>query len=104
MGARKGGFASALARRLGGAAKCSGGNCAIAASCRRSRLRLHGTIFEGIVEEAIYQAAPDLTALTIEGAEEKQGFVPLEMLQTTMPVLNGVAKEECERDAGNRFF
>ena len=33
------------------------------------------------VEEAIYQAAPDITALIIEGAEDKQGFVPLEMLQ-----------------------
>ncbi len=34
----------------------------------------------GIVEEAVYQAAPDLTLLAIEGADEKQGFVPLEML------------------------
>lgn len=32
------------------------------------------------VEAAIYQAAPDITALVIEGAEEKQGFVPVEML------------------------
>ena len=34
-----------------------------------------------MVEEAVYQAAPDITSLIIEGAEEKQGFVPLEMLQ-----------------------
>ncbi len=65
------------------------------------RLRLHAEghgcgstaqSLKEIVEEAIYQAAPDLTALNIEGAEEKQGFVPLEMLQTSMPVLNGHAK------------
>jgi Fe-S cluster biogenesis protein NfuA len=34
-----------------------------------------------IVEETIYQIAPDITALVIEGAEDKQGFVPLSMLQ-----------------------
>ncbi len=34
-----------------------------------------------IVENAVYQAAPDITSLVIEGADEKQGFVPLEMLQ-----------------------
>jgi Fe-S cluster biogenesis protein NfuA len=36
-----------------------------------------------IVEDAVYQAAPDITSLVIEGAEEKEdkgGFVPLEML------------------------
>jgi Fe-S cluster biogenesis protein NfuA len=33
-----------------------------------------------IIEETMYQSAPDLTTLVIEGAEEKQGFVPLEML------------------------
>jgi len=33
------------------------------------------------VEAAVYQAAPDITSLVIEGAEEKPGFVPLEMLQ-----------------------
>jgi Fe-S cluster biogenesis protein NfuA len=39
-----------------------------------------------MVEEAIYQAAPDITALVVEGAEEKQGgFVPLEMLQGIAP-------------------
>jgi Fe-S cluster biogenesis protein NfuA len=45
-----------------------------------------------IVEAAVYQAAPDLTSLIIEGAEEKQGFVPLEMLLTSRPAsfaLNG---------------
>jgi hypothetical protein len=34
-----------------------------------------------MVENAIYQGAPDVTSLVIEGATEKQGFVPLEMLQ-----------------------
>jgi Fe-S cluster biogenesis protein NfuA len=34
-----------------------------------------------IVENAVYQGAPDITSLVIEGAGEKQGFVPLEMLQ-----------------------
>jgi Fe-S cluster biogenesis protein NfuA len=35
-----------------------------------------------IVEDAVYGAAPDVTALVIEVADEtKQGFVPLEMLQ-----------------------
>ena len=40
----------------------------------------HGPALKEIVEAAVYQAAPDLTSLVIEGAEEKQGFVPLEML------------------------
>jgi len=43
-----------------------------------------------MVEDAIYQAAPDLTSLIIEGAEEKAGFVPLEMLQSAPPLANGV--------------
>jgi Fe-S cluster biogenesis protein NfuA len=33
-----------------------------------------------MVEEAVYQAAPDLTSLTIEDPEEKPGFVLLETL------------------------
>jgi hypothetical protein len=40
----------------------------------------HGPALKEVVEAAIYQAAPDITSLTIDGAEEKQGFVPLEML------------------------
>jgi Fe-S cluster biogenesis protein NfuA len=65
------------------------------------RLRLHseghgcGSTVQSlkeIVEECIYQEAPDLTGLTIEGAEEKQGFVPLEMLRNSMPALNGLSK------------
>jgi Fe-S cluster biogenesis protein NfuA len=43
-----------------------------------------------MVEDAIYQAAPDLDSLVIEGAEEKSGFVPLEMLQSAPPLANGV--------------
>ena len=40
----------------------------------------HGPALKEIVEAAIWQAAPDIASLTIDGAEEKQGFVPLEML------------------------
>jgi Fe-S cluster biogenesis protein NfuA len=38
-----------------------------------------------IVEDAVYQSAPDIASLVIEGAGEKQGFVSLEMLQGTVP-------------------
>jgi Fe-S cluster biogenesis protein NfuA len=38
-----------------------------------------------IVENVIYQGAPDITSLVIEGADERQGFVSLEMLQGTAP-------------------
>jgi len=44
-----------------------------------------GESLKAMVEEAVYQAAPDLTALAIEGAEEKQSFVPLEMLRNSQP-------------------
>lgn len=40
----------------------------------------HGPALKEVVEAAIWQAAPDITSLVIDGAEEKQGFVPLEML------------------------
>ncbi len=39
-----------------------------------------GQALREMVEEAVYQAAPDLTALTIEGSEPKS-FVPLATLQ-----------------------
>jgi len=39
-----------------------------------------------IVENAIYQSAPDVTSLFIEGAEDKQGFVSLDMLQASASV------------------
>ena len=66
------------------------------------RLRLHtkgdgcGSTVQSLkdmVEAAVYQAAPDLTALAIEGAGEKQSFVPLEMLLSNRPHagLNGFA-------------
>ncbi|HLX45439.1 MAG TPA: NifU family protein [Bryobacteraceae bacterium] len=57
------------------------------------RLRLHanghgcGSTAEALkemVEEAIYQTAPDVTSLIIEGTEPKQSFVPLTMLQDSM--------------------
>jgi Fe-S cluster biogenesis protein NfuA len=37
------------------------------------------------VENAIYQAAPDITSLIIEGGDEKQGFIPLETLRASVP-------------------
>jgi Fe-S cluster biogenesis protein NfuA len=44
-----------------------------------------------LVEEAVYQAAPDITSLVIEGPEDRQGFVPLDMLRTSLAgsVANG---------------
>jgi Fe-S cluster biogenesis protein NfuA len=39
-----------------------------------------------MVEEAMYQSAPDIASLVVEGAGEKQGFVSLEMLQGTATV------------------
>jgi hypothetical protein len=41
----------------------------------------HGPALKEVVEAAIYQAAPDITSLVIDGAGEKEGFVPLEMLR-----------------------
>src|ERR1700688_2123031 len=40
-----------------------------------------------MLEEAMYRAAPDLTSLTIEGVEEKQSFVPLQMLRDSHQAL-----------------
>jgi len=58
----------------------------------RLRLRANGhgcgstaQALKEIVENVIYQGAPDIASLVIEGAEEKQGFVSLEMLQATAP-------------------
>jgi len=60
------------------------------------RLKLHAksqgcgsTSLKQSVEEAMYQAAPDLSAVLVEGAEEKQSFVPLEMLQGASLAANG---------------
>ena len=36
---------------------------------------------KGILEEAVYQGAPDITGLVIDDAAGKRDFVPLEMLQ-----------------------
>src|SRR5271154_7596249 len=54
----------------------------------RLRLRANGhgcgstaEALKEMVEEAIYQAAPDITALTVDGANDQQGFVPLTLLQ-----------------------
>ena len=51
-----------------------------------------GESLKQLVENAVLQAAPDLRTLTIQGAAEKQGFVPLQMLLENRPaplVLNG---------------
>jgi Fe-S cluster biogenesis protein NfuA len=53
-----------------------------------------------IVENAVYQGAPDIASLIIEGTEEKQGFVSLEMLQGTAnspQVLNGLSLTAAEK-------
>src|SRR5580658_4058379 len=53
-----------------------------------------------IVENAVYQSAPDITSLVIEGAEDKQGFVSLEMLQGTAPpshIMNGLSLTAAEK-------
>jgi Fe-S cluster biogenesis protein NfuA len=53
------------------------------------RLRLHANgqgcgstaeALKAVVEEAMYEAAPDVASLVIEGAEEKHSFVPLTTL------------------------
>jgi Fe-S cluster biogenesis protein NfuA len=56
------------------------------------RLRLHANghgcgssaqALRELVEDAVYQCAPDIASLVIEDAGEKQGFVSLELLQKT---------------------
>jgi hypothetical protein len=37
------------------------------------------------VEEAVYQAAPDITSLEVEGGEQPPGFVPLDRLLGVQP-------------------
>jgi Fe-S cluster biogenesis protein NfuA len=74
----------------------------------RLRLRANGhgcgstaQALKEIVEDAIYLAAPDVTTLVIEGAEDnKQGFVPLEMLQGITPaqrLSNGLVLSAAEK-------
>jgi Fe-S cluster biogenesis protein NfuA len=67
------------------------------------RLRLHANghgcgsttqALKEMVEEAVYQTAPDITALVIEGADENQGFVPVEMLQGIAPPMRISATEK----------
>jgi len=41
----------------------------------------HAQTLKGMLEEAVYQAVPDITSLVIEGVEQRQGFVPVEMLR-----------------------
>jgi hypothetical protein len=49
------------------------------------------------IEAAIYEAAPDIASLAIDGADDNQGFVPVEMLlgiPAVQPVTNGHAREK----------
>jgi Fe-S cluster biogenesis protein NfuA len=67
------------------------------------RLRLHANghgcgssadALKEMVEDAVYQSAPDIVSLVIEGAGDKQGFVSLDMLQGSVPaphISNGVS-------------
>ena len=50
------------------------------------RLRANGQAasLKEMVEGAVYQAAPDITGLVIEGPDERQGFVPLDMLRGSL--------------------
>lgn len=55
-----------------------------------------------IVENAVYQGAPDITSLVVEGGEEKQGFVSLETLQASVPAAlrsNGLALTAGQKEA-----
>jgi hypothetical protein len=45
-----------------------------------------GRNFRAAVEQAIYNAAPDIASLRIEGAGDNEGFVPLEMLRVPPPI------------------
>ena len=50
------------------------------------RLQANGNAaaLKELVESAVYQAAPDITSLVIEGPQERQAFVPLEMLRGSL--------------------
>ena len=75
----------------------------------RLRLRANGhgcgstaQALKEIVEESVYETAPDIAALVIEDAGEKQGFVPLERLQgmaPAPPLSNGLAAMAGEKGA-----
>ena len=48
----------------------------------------HAQALKEVVEEAVYQAVPDITSLVIQGPEERAGFVAVETLLGTA-VSNG---------------
>ncbi len=55
----------------------------------------NGPALKEVVEAAVYQAAPDIASLHIDGADEKQGFVPIEMLagaSSAVPIANGQSR------------
>jgi Fe-S cluster biogenesis protein NfuA len=55
----------------------------------RLRASGHAAALKELVESAVYEAAPDITSLAIEGPEERHGFVPLDMLVNGSAALNG---------------
>lgn len=63
----------------------------------RLRLRANGhgcgstaEALKQMVEDALYQSAPDIVSLAIETPDETGGFVPLEMLQGATPAARKV--------------
>jgi len=54
----------------------------------KMRANGHVQALKEAVEEAVYQAVPDIASLVIEGPDERAGFVPVEMLLGTA-VSNG---------------
>ena len=95
-------------RRTGFGPKCRGTvgrwscwnrrrNRPIATGAQRSYLRLHraGPTLQVMAEEAIYEAAPDLVSILVEGLEGKPagGFVSLDKLLGGGSLLPGVAGE-----------
>ncbi len=62
------------------------------------RLRMqangHAAALREVVEGAVYQAAPDITSLILEGLEDRSGFVPVEALRgaTDPHAFNGHAQ------------
>jgi hypothetical protein len=52
----------------------------------------NGPALKAVIEAAMYQAVPDIATLVIDGAEEKEGFVPLDVLlgaSPARPAMNG---------------
>jgi hypothetical protein len=52
------------------------------------------------VEEAVYQAAPDITSLDVEGGEQPPGFVPLDRLLGVQPPPASNGRPRTAREGG----